>query len=197
MESIKKILIVSDLHGQKFTLELVKKYLEKNKIDAVFCCGDLCNRYDPKAFKFAKEFVELIKNIYNLPLLVVHGNQEPEDVLKLFNQENISVHLKEKKLFEYNVVGVGFGEELPNDKKYFQGKIVLTHEPPRKKIIDKMIKEKTIIDAPILHFAGHLHKYTKIYKIGFKTQIIFVPTLQNHRAVLLTLPEKKINFIRL
>ena len=197
MEISKKILIVSDLHGQKFTLELLKKYLEKNKLDGVFCCGDLCNRHDPNAYKFAKDFIDLIKNIHKLPLLLVHGNQEPQDVLELYNQENISVHLNEKNIFGYKVVGVGFGEELPEDKKYFKDKIVLTHEPPRKKLIDEMIKMKSINNTPILHFAGHLHKYSIIYKIGSKTQIVLVPTLQSHRAVLLTLPKQEVKFIHI
>lgn len=188
-----KILIVADLHGQKWILRKIDNFLAQNKVDAVFCLGDLCNGSDPERVSFARNFIDLVKKKYRIPLFLVHGNQEADDVKELFRQEGVSVHLSEKRLGKYMVIGVGFGEEFPTDPNFAAGKILLTHEPPRLAVVKKMRRRKNFAGAPLIHFAGHLHHIERAEKIG-ETLFVQCPTAQNSRLAVLTLPALKAEF---
>ncbi len=156
--------------------------------------GDLCNSHDPKALSYASNFIDLIKDKHKLPLFVVHGNQEPSTVKFLYIKRQVSVHLLEATLGEYKIVGVGYGNTLPRDVNYAKGKILLTHEPPRAKVIAEMKKKGSLANSPLLHFSGHLHSLSIIHKIG-DTLLVQVPSLMNDRAVTVSLPSRQVKFI--
>ncbi|TSC92628.1 MAG: hypothetical protein CEN89_558 [Candidatus Berkelbacteria bacterium Licking1014_7] len=191
-----KILMVADLHGQKWILQKLQKHLEKNKYDAVFSLGDLCNSHDPYALVYTKDFIDLIKRKNHTPLFLIHGNQESGEVKTLFEKENVSVHLRERALGKYQVVGVGFGEEFPADPQFAAGKILLTHEPPRFAAIKQMRRVTNLAGAPLVHLSGHLHYIQRAEKIG-KTLFVQCPTAQNSLITVLHLPGKKIEFEKL
>lgn len=194
MDSKLKILVITDLHGQRSILVKLDKYLEKHKYDGVFMCGDLCNSSDLRNLEYAKDFIDLIKKKHHLLLFVVHGNQESKAVKLLFQKEDISVHFKEKKIIGYSVIGVGYGETYPTDPKFAEGKILLTHEPPRVATIKHMKSIINIPNAPLVHFSGHLHYKKNVHKLG-NTLLVQVPTAMQGMGVEFSLPEKKVKFI--
>lgn len=191
-----KILVVSDLHGQLKILERIDKKLSLGSFDAVFMCGDLCNAGDPNGLLYAGQFFDIITVDHKLKLFVVHGNQESAAVKLFYQHKDVSVHFKEKSLDKYRVVGVGYGDVIPQEPDFAEGKILLTHEPPRAEIIRKMVAVGDLPGAPLAHFAGHLHRFERVFNVG-KTILVQVPTAQNFRAVEYHPETNKVNFINL
>lgn len=193
-----KILILTDLHGQRTILTRLDKHFANNKFDAVFMCGDLCNAHDPNNLKYANDFIDLVTIKNKTPLFVVHGNQETDTVKLLYQQKNVTVHFHSKPLSThkvgYEVIGVGYGDIFPSDPEFAKDKILLSHEPPSSATIKKMQTKTNLNNAPLLHFCGHLHSIAKITKIG-KTQLVQIPTAQNFRGVVCELPKSTIRFI--
>lgn len=191
-----KVLVVSDLHGQLKTLEWIDAQLCHNRYSAVFCCGDLCNAHDPNNLLFADQFIKLITRKHQTPLYLIHGNQETAAIRLLYQHKDVTVHLREKKLGQYRVVGVGFGELMPSETDFASGKILLTHEPFPAALIKKMINAGHIANAPLWHFSGHLHQLEKVHLID-QTIFVQVPTAQHNRAAVADLGTKKVTFIDL
>ena len=194
-----KILALTDLHGQRSILVKLDKHLDKNDYNSVIMLGDLCNRHDVNALQYARDFIDIIKK-HRLSLFAIHGNQEPDVVRLLYQQENISVHFNPKPILTSDVrktvevVGVGYGDIFPTDPDFAKGKILLTHEPPRAKTILQMKELKNIPNAPLIHFSGHLHSMAIIHKLANASlgQVLIV---MSNRAAVLQLPQFKVKFI--
>lgn len=193
-----KILIVTDLHSQRAILTRLDNHLSAQKYDAVFACGDISDRYDTKDLAYATVFIDLITKNHHLPLFLVHGNNESEAVKLLYQQRGVSVHLHPQKMHApgsciFVVVGVGYGEEFPQNTNFAKGKILLTHEPPRADTLRQMEKIE-FQNAPLVHFAGHLHRIAKIWRLK-NSLFVQVPTAQNFQAAVLELPKVQVSFI--
>ncbi len=189
-----KIFVCSDLHGQKSCLVWLDRHFAKYNYDAVFMLGDLCCSDDPNALIYANDFINLVQVKYKLPLYVVHGNQEPNMVKLLYIKKLVSVHLLEKKLGPYTVVGIGYGNTLPSSVTYAKDNILLTHEPPKTAVIKNMQAKSALPNSPIVHLAGHLHSLARTFELG-KTLLIQVPSLMAGRAAQLDLPSRQVRFI--
>lgn len=204
------VFVCTDLHGRHAALKGVERQLEHKKYAAVFMLGDLCQGHDLDALRYARDFIDMVDS-FDLPLYLVHGNQEPVDVRLLYQQRGVTVHFNERKLDNYSIIGVGYGDTFPTDPKFAQDKILLTHEPPRSKVIANM-KQKTNPDlstkvgaptkvsqftnAPILHLSGHLHSIAKVHLIG-STVLVQVPAATDMRAAEIDLKTRKVNFLHL
>lgn len=191
-----KILVLTDLHGQRDILAKLTIHLSQQRYDGVFMLGDLCNRHDIKALEYAADFIDLITQKYSLPLYLVHGNNEPDSVKLLYQQKNITVHFNEKRLGDYQIIGIGYGDDFPTDPYFAKDKILLTHEPPRAAAISQMEQKGELLNAPILHFSGHLHGMQTIRQIG-RTVFVQVPSAMLGKAAVLQLPSIKVEFIEI
>ena len=194
-----KILILTDIHGQRRVLSSIDRHLKYSNYDGVFMLGDLCNRDDSNALQFANNFIDCIIKKHHLPLYCIHGNNEPDCVKLLYQQRDISVHFNPKKLVTYEVtnevVGVGYGDAFPTDPQFARGKILLTHEPPRVATL-RIMETINFPNAPIIHFAGHLHSTEKIWQLK-NLLFVQVPTAMTYKAAVLQLPESIVSFIPL
>lgn len=196
-----KIFVLTDLHGRRAILPAIDRFLSKHKIGAVFMLGDLCDRNDENALSYASDFINSIIVIRNIPLYAIHGNNEPDSVKLLYQQKDISVHFNPKVIptlyptsgVGYKVVGVGYGDVFPNDPQFAKGKILLTHEPPRANSLRQM-ESIELPNAPLIHFAGHLHTIAQIRQLK-STTFVQVPSAMFNRCAILELPSKIIRFV--
>lgn len=186
-----KILAFVDMHGSHEALEKIK---EKSKeADVIVCAGDLSifeNNLEEIFFKLSK---------LNKTVLVIPGNHESEDDLKqitvFFNNiEDINKksYVKDDCLFlgyggggfsmideEFEKISKKFEKEI---EKHENKKIILvTHAPPYKTKIDKIMDEhcgnKSLKNfilkvKPDLVISGHLHENAGKEEIVGKTKLI-------------------------
>ena len=93
------------------------------------------------------------------------------------------------------VVGIGYGDDIPTDPHFAAGKILLTHEPPHVATLRNM-QTIDFPNAPIIHFAGHLHSLAKIWRLK-NSVMVQVPSAMYKKAAILTLPSLHVSFISL
>jgi uncharacterized protein len=168
-----KLLAFADLHGSMVLLERV---VEQGKsCDLVVCAGDLTN--------FESNLPKLLQklNRINKPVLIIPGNHEGEEYLKLECKKHKHLVFLHKALFKFqdvSFVGYGGGGFSKKDAK-FEGfaervskhltkKIVLiTHGPPYGNKLDFIYEEhcgnKSYTQfikklKPVLAVSGHLHE---------------------------------------
>lgn len=185
------ILSFVDMHGSHKALEEIKK--KAKNADIIVCAGDISifeNNLD-------KLFFELNKP--NKPLLIIPGNHESTEDIEHLSKffENI-FNIDRKGFIKENCLFIGYGgggfsmvdkeferlgERLEKEVKKHKGKkiILITHSPPYKTRIDKIMEEHCgnkaikhfILKAkPDLVISGHLHENDgKEDRIG-KTLII-------------------------
>jgi putative phosphoesterase len=186
-----KILAFVDMHGSLTAMKKIEK--QAPKADLIVCAGDF-TIFGQNIDYFLKKF-----NAFNKPFLVIPGNHEDEDELeKLCSKyKNVNhLHARGYKEGEYFFLGYGGGGFSMKDKafeklsKQFEKEIkeldnpktiLITHAPPYKTKIDKIMDEpcgnksiKNFMKKVQLHLviSGHLHENAgKEDKLG-KTRII-------------------------
>ena len=154
-----KILIISDIHGD---LENMLNFLDKIKelgldFDVIVSNGDWTDINTPKGFTQEDIFLMLVEELKELkkPLLGVPGNMDTKEIVKILEEEDISIHGKGKILNDIGFYGYG-GAKTPfdtniepsedelelglksawKDVKNTKFKIQVTHNPPRNTGID-------------------------------------------------------------
>lgn len=185
-----KILAFSDVHGDISTLERFKKEIKHKKIDLVLCAGD---------FTFFENHIEIMmKKLSELgtEVLLIHGNHEYDEVVKLLAKKYKNLHFihkKAKRIDNYVFVGYGGGGFSLKDSEFVKTMkslnltkkekvILMTHAPVYGTKIDvvpgyghvgnkdyrKFIENNNII----LAVAGHIHEcFGKEDKLG-KAKVI-------------------------
>lgn len=191
-----KFLIITDMHASKKALVRMDQLLSEASFDAVLMLGDLINP-DTREMPYVEMFIACVKNKHKLPLFGLHGNNEPQEAWEYYRQAGINIHLETQQFAGYNICGIGgFGyineagfEDLGlNNLMINQKTIFITHVPPRVVQVQE--------NGPLVHLFGHKHvlEYTK--KLG-QTLQVQCPAGIRMRATVLTLPERKIEFIDL
>jgi Icc-related predicted phosphoesterase len=226
-----KILCISDIHNSQQFLRSLNEHLTSNKInhqnycsseartkklfssqptvsasnskyDLVLCAGDVVSRPNKKALDFFKEFINIICNLHQTRLFMVHGNNETEKMIDLIRKKNVLIHLKVKKFRGYKFFGIGGWMEdvgeITNLKSQISKAILLTHLPPKRvqSISTNFHKSQSISGGPLIHLCGHLHAPGMIWRIG-ETLVVKIPTAMYGEAALLEMPGRKIKFIEL
>ena len=190
-----KILVFTDLHGDRQAYDTICKKVRKEKPDLLVNCGDFS--------MFGMDISSLIKSLnFGIKMLTIPGNHESSGEIKeLANkfEHVVNIHRKAKRLKELLFLGVGgggFGEldslEVSEEKfskaikkfkeKYPKGKVVLiTHAPPYNTKQDKVYRDhvgarnirRFIKNNKIDYcFCGHIHERSRTKdKIG-KTIIV-------------------------
>ncbi len=172
-----KIFAFVDMHGSLKAMEKIKK--QAKKADIIVCAGDI-SIFENNIGWFLFELNKL-----NKPILIIPGNHEDDQDLKeLTNMfENIK-DIHKKTFIKENCLFLGYGgsgfsmvdkEFIKTAKKFekiikkHQNKktILVTHAPPYKTKLDKIMNEpcgnKSIKNfilkvKPDLVIAGHLHE---------------------------------------
>lgn len=151
-----KILAFTDLHGEpKYISKLIDK-IKSQKPEVIVCAGDISN------FSYGLKSI-LKKFDLNIPFLIIPGNHETPEEIKVYGREVKSlkdIHLKHFIIGSYFFLGCGGGgftehhaEFEQSEKKFAEAikklkvqdhkyKIILvTHQPPYKTKLDKIYGE--------------------------------------------------------
>jgi Icc-related predicted phosphoesterase len=196
-----KILCLSDLHSNQQFLRSLNEHLVSHKYDLVLCAGDVISRPNKKAIDFLKEFINIICNLHQTKLYMVHGNSETEKMIDLMRKKNVLIHLKVKRFRGHKFYGIGgWMEDVPEASKLkaqMSNSILLTHIPPKRPPkAPNGSRVKAIAGGPLIHLCGHLHAPGAIWRIG-ETLVVKIPSAMYGEAAVLEMPGIKIKFIRL
>ncbi len=209
METL-RIAAFSDFHGDEIALEKLK-HLLTNKYDYVLIAGDIENN-----ISYAEELVEIVGKYKTF---FVPGNNDGEEIIRIFDRRGILIHNKRVELaFGLNLVGFGFSNPTPfntigelseeeiyeslSNLKIDSNTILLTHCPP-KGILDKtnaglnigstsirrILEEK----SPLVNLFGHVHEVIGKEFFG-RTLCINIPPAFSHSFCSLEIKKEKENF---
>ena len=183
------IVVVSDVHGD---IENLFTYFDKIKeldFDVVVCPGDFTDANIPKGFTqedVAKLIIKELK-LLKKPILAVPGNVDTKDMIKIFEEEGISVHGKGKIINDFGFYGYG-GAQTPfetniepreeelklglknawNEVKNAKYKVQVTHNPPNGTRVDMIqsglhvgsnaVREVIESYEPLVAISAHIHE---------------------------------------
>ena len=192
---------LADLHNAKSALRLLNEHLSHHKYDLVLCAGDIVSRPNKNGMDFLKEFINIICELHQTKMFMVHGNNETGMMIDLMRKKNVLIHLREKRYKGYKFFGIGgWMEDLTTPdrlKKSLNNAILLTHIPPKRPPkAPSGSRVNSIEGGPLVHLCGHLHAPGAIWRIG-ETLVIKIPTAMYGEAAVLEMPGRKIKFIRL
>jgi Icc-related predicted phosphoesterase len=199
-----KILIFADIHGEYEKAAEVLKQVKTEGIDLILCPGDFTDMFTvPEGFSQMDIADMVLQKILalNVPILCVPGNHDPYEVLELFNEYNVNIHDRIKKIKGISFVGWGgaptpfnsiiepsedeTGESLEKLYKKTRGEpfILILHGPPKDTKLDMTFTKKHVGSAatrefiekrqPILAISAHIHESRGVDKLGEST--LFYP----------------------
>ncbi len=190
-----KVLALADIHKRK-----IKNLPEA---DVVFVAGDFTNADDPS-------FVEDMLDAIDAKIYAVPGNMDKEEVLKILEERNISVHLKPKKLDNLTVIGLGGSNLTPFNTPFelsekeiekalstLKGDIAIFHPPPYgifdwvrgNPVGSKAVKEWMEKTSPKLLICAHIHEHKGVARYN-DTLIIKLGAAINGDAVLIEMGDE-------
>ena len=197
-----KILVVCDIHGNAKNLtKLVETF--KEKIDAIVCPGDFTDLFadttDFDQLDITETETQKLLSL-NKHLFCVPGNNDPYDVLEIFEYYQTNVHKKIKKLNNLLITGFG-GAQTPFNTSYepteeeikeglgkiepqLKGDFVfVTHNPPKDTKLDKLesgehvgsklFRDFILKHKPLLAISAHIFEAKGEDKLGDTT--LFYP----------------------
>lgn len=183
------IVVVSDIHGDVENLLTYLDKIKELKFDVVVCPGDFTDVNTPKGFTqedIAKLIIRELKSL-KARVLAVPGNVDPKNIIKIFENEGVSIHDQGKVVKGFGFFGYGGAktpfetniepteEELKlglqnayKDVEKAKYKILVTHAPPHGTKIDVILSGihvgsnavKSFIEnhRPILAISAHIHE---------------------------------------
>ncbi|MFT4304227.1 MAG: metallophosphoesterase family protein [Candidatus Woesearchaeota archaeon] len=174
-----KLLLFTDTHCNSTAERKIIEKVKREKPEIMLCAGDFSI-----FMRNAEEF--LVKmNKLNIPIYVIHGNHEDEEVIEKICKKLKNVEFIHNRIIKYkNVLIMGYGgggfaehdEDFNVTAKEFEKiintfkdstKIIMMHQPPHKSGIDFIYGQhagckttKKFIQKHKIHFAiaGHLHE---------------------------------------
>ena len=183
------IVVISDIHND---IENLFNYFDKIKelnVDAVICPGDFTDANTPRGFTQEDVARLIIKELKLLgkPIFAIPGNVDTKDMIKVFDDEGVSIHGKGKLIGDYGFYGYG-GAQTPfetniepteeelklglknawNEVKNAKYKVQVTHNPPAGTRVDmiqsglhvgsKVVRESIESYEPIVAISAHIHE---------------------------------------
>ncbi|MEL7564616.1 MAG: metallophosphoesterase [Dehalobacterium sp.] len=177
--SVKKILLVSDLHSNPVGVELIKSLISSFNIDMIIDAGDLTDFGTSLETKMAQAVSDL-----GVPYIFSPGNHETPEMVKFMDQlPNVTV-LKgtTKTIQEIKILGIpdpfsAFPEvDTKNEEQWTQivnstaetaENVIKSEGSPDILVVHNPTIAKNIKNAPSLIISGHLHKqYEETLKNG-------------------------------
>jgi len=183
------IVVISDIHGD---VENLFTYFDKIKeldFDVVVCPGDFTDTNVPRGFTQEDVAKLIIKELKTLkkPIFAVPGNIDPKGIIKILEDEGISIHGKGKIIGDFGFYGYG-GAQTPfetsiepteeemklglknswNEVKNVKYKIQVTHNPPSGTRVDmiqsglhvgsNVVREFIESNEPLVAISAHIHE---------------------------------------
>jgi Icc-related predicted phosphoesterase len=166
-------LCIADTHSNPAALRHLdaRLALSRGTVDLVLAAGDITiHGHEP----YAREFVACVR-AHDVPLLVVHGNNDSAEVARYFREEGLTLHRQERTLFGHRFTGFGGDgnathdiELQPGEMEQLspEGSIFLTHIPPSFRIalspvdgpkVPRSITGQLTEGGPRAHICGHIH----------------------------------------
>jgi Icc-related predicted phosphoesterase len=203
MINMTKIIVFADVHGEFEKLSKMIDKINDRDFDAVICPGDFTDMYNiPEGYSqmdIAEIIVQKLMS-FGKPVFCVPGNHEPYDILDVFDEYDVNVHMNHKKMGNFDIIGFGGAatpfntkfepteEEIKNGlecaAKHVKGKFILiTHNPPYNTDLDKTesgehvgsknVREFIEKNKPVLALSAHIHEAGGTGKIG--GSVLFYP----------------------
>ncbi len=176
-----RFLVVSDIHSD---FSKLKKILESDDFDIVLIAGDITN------FRASDILiVDKIVGKHCSECFAVHGNCDPEEMLRYSLDHITFIHSRSVKLPDFTIHGIGGStytpfatpseyseEQIERFTKNFEFSdfnILLTHCPP-KGILDKTYNGENagseairkILNKFDVVFCGHIHEAYGVERVG-------------------------------
>jgi hypothetical protein len=184
-----KIVVISDLHGD---IENLFNYFDKIKeldFDVIVCPGDFTDANMPRGFTQEDAAKLIIKELDLLkkPILAVPGNVDTKGIIRVLENEGISLHGKGKIIGDVGFYGYG-GAQTPfetniepseeelglglknafNEVKNAKYKVQVTHTPPSGTRVDMIqsglhvgsnaVREAIETYEPLAAISAHIHE---------------------------------------
>jgi Icc-related predicted phosphoesterase len=190
-----KILIFSDIHDDRRAFEKLKRHLSKHRYDLVLTAGDFTYQKD-RGLKFVNDILTYFHDT-DTPFFGIPGNNDTQSILDALSAQNMSIHMSKKNFMGWSFYGIGgmgdpdeFRLDVPELVRVDKKTIFVSHIPPSIKSLDR------VKFMPFVHISGHIHSSEKDFVIkGCK--YIRVPSIMNHKVVILSLPSREVQYINL
>ncbi len=207
-------LCLADLHSNVTALQRLHALLARmaGGVDLVLAAGDITI---PGHEAYAQEFIDCVR-AHNVPLLLVHGNNDTLAAVKVFRQAGVTIHRREREMLGRRFVGFGGDGNAPHDVELAEGEleelpmagaIFLTHVPPAGRLALSPVDcgelpatftfgGQLVEGGPAAHICGHIHQ-TEGVGIYAGAKLIKLRAAMWNRAALLTLDTLHTEFIDL
>lgn len=216
-----KILIVADIHGEFALLSRTLRKISTKDIDLVICPGDLTDIANvPHGFSQLDIGEIIVQNLKSLgkPVLCVPGNNDPYEILDLFEEYKVNLHGKRKTVQRLDFIGWG-GAQTPfnthiepteeetaaalNGLSSAAGNdlVLVLHAPPKNTKLDALAdgkhvgslaaREFIIKNTPLLSISAHLHENAGEDRLG-KTTLFYPGQLAEGKYGIVTIENKAI-----
>lgn len=182
-----KLALVSDLHGQSYTLDYLEKIIKKERPDGIVISGDITAGKD---LSFFDKLEYLIRRTGTEGYLI-WGNNDIPHAKDRIARSKYCIHLKRREVGEYVIFGLSETQEPIDISNKISGAILVTHRPPNSSLLQKKYHQ-----APAVHISGHEHnsQRAKQYPATFH---IAVPTLQSGRYAVFYPKNKRVIFSKI
>lgn len=183
-----KILVVADIHGHTRELEKVLGGIDVKGVDLVVCPGDFTDMVSkPSEFSQIDIAEVALQKLLALgkPLLCVPGNQDPYEILEMFDEYGVNLHNRVVKFQGIDIMGWGGAptpfntiiepseeetrEALDRMAAGVKGNFILVvHAPPKNTKVDLIEGGKHVGSPairrfieqknPLLALSAHIHE---------------------------------------
>lgn len=181
------LLLVSDLHGQAFTLKYLEQIIDKEKPDGVIISGDITARGDTAFYDLLEKVIRRSK----AEGFIVGGNSDVPYAIAHINNSRYSAHLRDRDFGKHVIFGLSETDDPVDISSNIGGKILITHRPPLLNSLKGKFK-----NAPLVHISGHIHTRKTAHRYP-STLHISVPTLQSGEYAILDTNTMEVEFSRI
>jgi len=217
-----RMLVIADIHGDFEMLGKLVDTVKGKNFDVVICPGDFTDMFSiPKEFSQIDIANLILQKILalKLPTLSIPGNQDPYEILELFNDYKMNLHSKIKTVKGIDFIGWGGAltpfntifeptDEETKETLELLGKktkphnfVLITHDPPKDTNMDKastgnhvgspVIRDFIEKNQPILAISAHIHESSGTDKMG-KTTLFYPGAVFNGNYGVVEIEGKKV-----
>jgi Icc-related predicted phosphoesterase len=192
-----RILVVADVHGDTEKLDAILKESEAMKPDVIVCPGDFTDMYQQNTVFSQADIGEMIVQkllAHNKNVLCVPGNQDPYEMIAIFDEYGVNIHGRTRKVMSTIFAGWGGAqtpfntliEPTPEETKHVLGQfkqklagkdfVMVVHNPPKDTKLDLAGGDKHVGSDDIRKFveeaeprlliSAHIHESAAIDRLG-------------------------------
>jgi Icc-related predicted phosphoesterase len=198
-----KMLIIADLHGYSDDISAFFEKIDATGFDVIICPGDFTDMFNQPPGFSQHNIADLILQklvAFGTPLLCVPGNHDPYEIIDAFEEYDVNLHGRVRKINGETFIGWGGAlgpfnlafepteEETKTGleemgKKAGKDFILILHNPPKNTKLDRVVSgehvgspaEREFIEKaqPKLVITAHIHESSGEDRIG--KSVLFYP----------------------